>query len=117
MVALGGALGACARYGLSRSLPLMEYPLATQSANVLGSLLIGLLFAPVALRLGSEHPAWALLAIGLLGGFTTFSSFSLDSLRLLEQGRLGLALLYVGSTVGLCLLAAWLGLMLGRRLL
>ena len=117
MVALGGALGACGRYALSRYLLGSSWPWATQCANVLGSFLIGLLFVQLAGRWGTEHPAWQLLAVGLLGGFTTFSSFSLESLRLLESGKASLAAAYVLSTLALCLLAAWFGLLLGRRLM
>ncbi|MGJ8670141.1 MAG: fluoride efflux transporter CrcB [Oceanococcus sp.] len=116
-VAIGGALGACARYGLSRLLMQVSWPLATLCANVLGSFLIGILFIHIATRLGTQHPAWQLLGIGLLGGFTTFSSFSLETLRLIEQGRVGIAASYVLSSVALCLLAAYLGLILGRRLM
>lgn len=117
MVALGGAIGACGRFALSRGLSHAYWPLATQCANVLGSFLIGFLFVHVAGRWGTEHPAWQLLAIGALGGFTTFSSFSLESLRLMEQGRADLAGGYIVSSLALCLLAAWLGLLLGRRLM
>ena len=116
-VALGGAMGASGRYAFARFLPAFQYPLATQCINVLGSFLIGVLFVQISGRLGADHPAWALLGIGLLGGFTTFSTFSLDAVRLIEQDRIGLALVYVGSSVALCLVAAALGLMLGRRLL
>lgn len=117
LVAIGGALGASARYALARYLPAMSYPLATQSANMIGSFLIGLAFVQISVRLGPDHPAWPLFAVGLLGGFTTFSTFSLDTVRLIEQDRLGMALIYAGSSVVLCVLAAWLGLLLGRRLL
>ena len=116
-VACGGALGACARYALARCLLGMSWPLATQCANVIGSFLIGLAFVQLAARWGTDHPAWQFLAIGMLGGFTTFSSFSLESLRLMEQGKPSMAAAYVLSSVALCLLAAWLGLLLGRRLM
>lgn len=113
-VALGGAAGACLRYGLWRILTLQAWPLATQLANVGGSLLIGLVFAWLAPRGGMQHPLYPLLVVGLLGGFTTYSTFSLDALRLLEQGRPGLAAAYIISTLVLCLAGAALGLWLGR---
>lgn len=115
-VAIGGAVGSVLRYGVARALASASYPWATQSVNVLGSFLIGLAFVLLAHRYGSHHPAYQLVIVGLLGGFTTYSSFSMDALRLLEQGRTGTALAYVASTVALCLAAAALGLMLGRRL-
>ncbi|ORE88422.1 camphor resistance protein CrcB [Oceanococcus atlanticus] len=117
-VALGGALGACMRYGLMRALPpLGGYPWAIQLANVAGSFLIGVLFVQVAMRWGNEHVAWQLLGVGLLGGFTTYSTFSMDTVRLLEQGRWNLALVYVLSTLALCIGMAAMGVLLGRRLM
>ena len=105
LVALGGALGASLRY---LAVLLWPAPWGVLGINVLGSLLIGLL----AVRL---PPAAApFLITGVLGGFTTFSAFSLDTLRLIEGGRLGAAALYVGGSVGLSLLACGLGLWTGR---
>ncbi len=116
-VAAGGAVGSCLRYGLARVLAGTSYPYATQLANVLGSLLIGMLVVIIFNRVDTSHPLYHLLIVGLLGGFTTYSGFSLDAMRLIEQGRIGVSLLYIGSTVGLCIAAAALGLMLGRRLM
>ncbi len=117
-VACGGAMGACLRYGLMRLVPPFGgYPWAIQLANVLGSFLIGLLFVHVAMRWGNEHVAWQLLGVGVLGGFTTYSTFSMDTVRLVEQGRFNTALLYVLTTVVLCIAMAALGVLLGRRLM
>ncbi|MFG6590324.1 fluoride efflux transporter FluC [Sulfitobacter sp. 1A12157] len=110
MVALGGALGACLRYLVGLA---VGFPLGTLAANVAGSLAIGLVwvtFADRALLL-------PFLMTGLLGGFTTFSAFSLDTLRLLEEGRSGIALSYVGASVILSLAACLLGLWLAREVL
>jgi fluoride exporter len=104
-VALGGAVGAVLRWGAGLAL---AFPYATVAVNVLGSFLIGLVWVAVAAR---WHP---LLITGVLGGFTTFSAFSLDLFRLIEGGRAGAAFAYTGASVALSLGACWAGLMLGR---
>ncbi|SFZ81153.1 camphor resistance protein CrcB [Devosia enhydra] len=118
LVGLGGALGAIARYGsgvlTGRFWP-SAFPIVTLSINVLGSLLMGLLIGALA----RFTPAWQaearlFLAIGVLGGFTTFSSFSLDTIALIERGEIGQALLYVGLSVVLSLGALALGLVVMR---
>jgi CrcB protein len=105
LVALGGALGASLRHLATLLWPA---PWGVMAVNVAGSFLIGLL-AP---RLPPAGAAF--LLTGLLGGFTTFSAFSLDALRLWEGGRGGAAALYALGSVGLSLLACGLGLWLGR---
>jgi len=106
LVALGGALGAVLRYSTGLALPRPDataFPWATLGVNLAGSLAIGLL-APVLAR----HDAARLLLItGVLGGFTTFSAFSLDALTLVQAGRPGLAALYIAGSVlgGLALCA------------
>ena len=109
-VALGGALGASARYltyvGVMR-LHGPGFPLATIVANVLGSFLMGVLIVVLARKGGNELAPF--LMTGLLGGFTTFSAFSLDTLTLFERGDVGLAGLYVGLSVGLSLAAIAIG--------
>lgn len=107
-VALGGALGALARYWLSGSVYQhlgSGFPYGTLAVNVLGSLAMGVVFVLVQER-GLPEPWRLAVAIGLLGAFTTFSTFSVDTLALLEQGATGRALAYVASSVALCLLAA-----------
>lgn len=112
-VALGGALGSLARYALKLGLmPLSTFPWWTLIVNVSGGLLIGLLASlgrewPEALRLG--------LIVGLLGGFTTFSAFSLETLELLRQQPL-LALSNVLANVTLSIAACAAGLWLGHRM-
>lgn len=104
-VALGGALGASARWGVSLLVP---FPLATLAVNVLGSFLIGAVWV----LLG---PRWLpFLMVGVLGGFTTFSAFSLDMFRLVEDGRGALALLHLLASVTLPLAAVVLGVMMAR---
>lgn len=109
-VAIGGAVGATCRYALYRIIPVGWA--ATLFVNVLGSFAMGLLVALLAQRLGH---AWApLLLTGILGGFTTFSAFSLDVLVLWERDQGMLALIYVGLSVLLSLAAVMAGLALGR---
>lgn len=116
-VAMGGAVGATARYALSRGIGWHGpgFPVATGIANVTGSFCMGLLAAIFALRGG--HPWAPLLLTGVLGGFTTFSAFSLDTLTLVERGQAGAAVLYVVLSVGLSLAAVVGGLALGRVVL
>ena len=113
-VAAGGAAGATLRYAAYRAVPWHGpgFPVATLLVNVVGSLCIGLLAALFAYR-GGQHLA-PLLLTGLLGGFTTFSAFSLDALTLWQRGQHGLAASYVAASVALALLGVVAGLALGR---
>lgn len=117
MVAAGGALGAVARYAGYRLALRLEWhaALATLAINVLGSLCIGVLYAVIVER-SSLSPQWqSLLSVGFLGAFTTYSTYSLDALRLLEQGQLLYAAAYLVGTLLLCLLAVWIGVSLLRQ--
>lgn len=106
LVALGGALGACCRYGTSivmRLWALDSWPLATLSVNVLGSLGIGVAY--VLLDRSTMHPDMrALVVIGFFGAFTTFSTFSLELLHMLEAGELARAVIYTLVSLSCCLL-------------
>lgn len=113
LAGLGGALGSILRAALGLALP---FPVATLAVNVLGSFAIGLLAVPLLLAGNRPHPSAPFLVTGVLGGFTTFSAFSLDTLRLIEGGRAGAALLYVAGSVGLSLGAGAAGLALARGL-
>lgn len=116
-VALGGAVGALGRYLAVQALTGAlgrTFPYATLTVNVVGCLVMGL-----ALALGIERgllaePWRAGLIIGVLGGFTTFSAFSAETLVLFESGRTAAAMAYVALSTGLCLLAVWVGAALGR---
>ena len=116
MVAVGGALGAVARYAGYRVALRLEWhaALATLGINVLGSLLIGMMYVVLTERSGLSPNTQSLVTIGFLGAFTTYSTYSLDALKLLEQGQIVLALGYLLGTLLLCLLAVWLGAMLVR---
>lgn len=109
----GGFLGAGLRYlfyqGLSAFAGAGGYVWATFVVNILGSFLIGCV-SP--LWLSPQHPARIFVVVGVLGSFTTFSSFSSDMLHLLSAGRWGWAAVYAGGSVSLGLLAAWSGFLL-----
>ncbi|KAJ54799.1 protein CrcB [Actibacterium mucosum KCTC 23349] len=113
-VALGGAVGASARYltGLA-ALRLLGpgFPWGTFVVNVVGSFVMGILAVVLVQSGGRFSP---LLMTGVLGGFTTFSAFSLDAVTLFERGQVGLALLYVGGSVLVSIVALAAGLFLAR---
>ena len=116
-VALGGGMGSVARYAIDvlvTRLAGREVVWGTLLVNVLGSFLIAYLGLPVVTHLASEGPDLRLLlALGVWGGFTTFSCFSLQTIELLRQGQIGRAIAYIGGSVLLCLGAAGLGLYAG----
>lgn len=91
-----------------------DFPYGTLTVNLIGSLLIGLLYVLLVER-GQFDVAWrGLLIIGFLGGFTTFSSFSLDTIQLLELGEIGKLFINVGGSVVGCLTATYLGIWMAR---
>ncbi|MBQ0149315.1 MAG: CrcB family protein [Bacteroidales bacterium] len=113
MVGCGGAVGAMLRYGatLACTAAGSTSELATFIINAAGSLLMGLLIGSC-----GQSPWLLMLTTGLCGGFTTYSTFSVQSVTLMQQGRWGSAALYVLGTVIVCLLSAAAGLWLGQRL-
>lgn len=119
MIALGGALGAMARYGTSLGVHALlgrGFPYGTLTVNVLGSLVMGLLYVLLLERATYAAEYRALLMIGFLGAFTTYSSYAIETLELFETGRFAAALSNTLVNVTLCLGACWLGLICGRRL-
>lgn len=116
-IAAGGALGALLRFWMSNGIyGLMgrSFPYGTLAVNVLGSLLMGFLYVMLIDKL-PLGPQWrAALLIGLLGAFTTFSTFSMETLNLVEGGEMLKALLNVLLSVSLCLMATWFGVLAGR---
>lgn len=121
LVAAGGATGAVARYLLGvqamRSLG-GGWPYGTLAANVLGGLLMGVLIGVLALRGGADQERWRLLlGVGVLGGFTTFSAYSLEVVLMIERRAYGQAALYSVGSVVLSVAALFAGLILMRRLL
>jgi CrcB protein len=116
LVMTGGAIGAAARFGLARAIPHMQagWPWPTFLANVLGGLLMGIVAAYV-VRSGAVDENIRLFAgVGLLGGFTTFSAFSLEMAQMIERGEMALAGGYALASVLLALAALFAGLALGR---
>ena len=118
LVGAGGALGAMARYGLSGLIARLwpvTFPLATLLVNSIGSLAMGVFVGLMARFLPAwQNEARLFVAIGILGGFTTFSSFSLDAVVLIERGALVQAAAYMLLSVVLCLIGLYLGLLATR---
>jgi CrcB protein len=119
LIAIGGAFGAVFRYGASLgvySLLGRGFPYGTLFVNVTGSLLIGLLSVLFLERYTIDAEWRAAILVGLLGSFTTFSTFSMETLVLLEQGDISRASLNIVLSVFICLLAVWAGVIIGRQL-
>jgi CrcB protein len=118
-IAAGGALGALLRYWVSNGVHAFlgrDFPYGTLAVNVLGSLAMGLLYV-LLLERSAAGPEWrALLLVGVLGAFTTFSTFSIETLTLLEDGALLRASLNIALSVVVCIAAAWLGVNVARSL-
>ncbi|MBD0864381.1 MAG: fluoride efflux transporter CrcB [Rhodobacteraceae bacterium] len=118
LVALGGAVGTTLRYltgvGIARVLGVTGFPLAIITVNVIGSFLMGV-FVVFAMERGLAHYYSPLVMTGLLGGFTTYSAFSLETVTLIEHGHPGLAAVYVVLSVVLCIGALMLGIWVMRK--
>jgi CrcB protein len=116
VIALGGVLGSLARHGLSQAFPTAfgHLPWATFLANVSGSLLLGLLLVLLGEVLAPSRYLRAFLGVGVLGGYTTFSTYTSDVRALLAAGHGPVALGYLFGTVAACLLATLAGIRFGR---
>lgn len=118
LIFIGSGLGGTIRYFVSTHTHLIlgkNFPYGTLFVNITGSLIIGFLSVIIMERFSNNAPQLrALLMIGLLGGYTTFSSFSIEAITFFEQGEILKALLYIGLSIVLCLVAAFLGVKLGR---
>jgi len=118
-VALGGALGATARYGLDRVIEARSsalFPWSTFTINLSGCFLIGIVSAALVDR--HHLPAWLRigLVVGIVGGYTTFSTFAQEALDLDEIHHVAVSLAYILASVGLGMLAVYCGTLLGRTL-
>lgn len=118
LVGAGGALGAMARYGFSVLVGHVwrtSFPFATVMINVLGSLAMGLLVGLLAKTVPpGQNEIRLFVAVGVLGGFTTFSAFSLDAIVLIERGQWGHSILYALTSVLASVVALFLGLLVVR---
>lgn len=118
-IAVGGALGALARFWLSNAVYAVwgrSFPYGTLAVNVLGSLMMGVLYVLLVERFAPASEWRNFWMVGLLGAFTTFSTFSLDTLHLLQQAAYLKALMNMLLSVVACVAAAYVGLILGRLL-
>jgi fluoride exporter len=118
LVMSGGAIGAGLRYGLSRALPLVgdSWPWPTFVANVLGGLAMGILAAWVLRGDNSAEPLRLFIGVGVLGGFTTFSAFSLEMAQMVQRGQAALAAGYAIASVLLALGALFAGMTAARTI-
>ncbi|HKJ62097.1 MAG TPA: fluoride efflux transporter CrcB [Hyphomicrobiales bacterium] len=118
LAAAGGAIGAAARY-IVNVLTLHVFgpgfPWGTFAVNIAGSFVMGVFIALGALRLNLSSEIRVLVATGIFGGFTTFSSFSLDFVTLFERKDYGIAAIYLAGSVGLSILALFAGLIIVRQ--
>ena len=108
-VAIGGAFGSVLRYLTFRLVPMTGFPLGTLIVNATGSFLIGFVFVYLQSRM-IDDSLRLFLVIGILGGFTTFSAFSLETLNLLQNGSPGKGFLNIAVSVILCLFACTAGI-------
>lgn len=117
LVGTGGALGALARFGAQNwigSLP-NGFPMATLLINIVGSIAMGVLIGVLAKTTPQyQNEIRLFIAVGIFGGFTTFSSFSLDAIVLIERGDLLLAAVYIVGSVLLALAGLWMGMLAMR---
>ena len=117
-LAVGGALGALCRYGMTMgiySLVGRGFPYGTLAVNILGSFLMGAAYV-IMIEDTDINPEWRVgITIGLLGAFTTFSTFTIETINLLESGDAFKAGLNILLSISLCLLGCWLGIIVGRQ--
>jgi CrcB protein len=116
VVAGSGAVGCVARWLVTLALPAGRLPWATFAVNLAGSLVIGVAVAALATRGLADSRLRAALVVGLLGGFTTYSSFAFEYVAYIERRQIALGVAYVALTVAACGLACALGLVVGRRI-
>lgn len=119
-VGAGGAIGAIARYVLSSQIALrfqQDFPLGTFTVNILGSLLMGVIIEYLVKTMPHSLELRAFLVVGILGGFTTFSAYSLEAITLIENGSYNIAATYIIGSVLLSIVAVFVGLLCARIVL
>lgn len=118
-IATGGAVGALFRFWVSNGVYAVlgrGFPYGTLAVNVLGSLVMGFLYVLFLERMSAGPELRGAVLIGMLGAFTTFSTFSIETLNLIEQADYLKAVLNMGISVLACMFAVWLGVTLGRHI-
>jgi CrcB protein len=119
LIAIGGAVGAGARYEVGRAMQPAgagAFPWATFLINIVGSFILGLAYRYIDGTTASANMR-ALIGIGFCGGFTTFSTFSYDAVRLFQDGQPARAALYVAGSVGICIAGTFAGIAIGSMML
>lgn len=118
-IAMGGALGSVLRFWMSgwvSGILGRGFPYGTLMVNVSGSLLMGFLYVLLVDKFNASDEWRAFLLIGLLGGFTTFSSFSMETFDFIATGEVFKAFMNIVLSVAVCLVATWLGIVMGREI-
>lgn len=118
-IAMGGAIGALFRYWVSTGVYNLlgrDFPYGTLAVNVIGSFVMGVMYVYLIERLSDTSMLRAMIIIGLLGAFTTFSTFSIETLQLFENGEVIKTMLNILLSVVVCLIAVWSGVVLARYL-
>ena len=118
-IAIGGAAGSLCRYGMSNGIYLLlgrSFPYGTLAVNILGSFIMGSVYILMIERVSISEELRAGITIGLLGAFTTFSTFSIETINLIESGEILKAGLNILFSVTLCIAGCWLGMHLSRQI-
>ena len=118
-IAIGGAAGSLCRYGMSNGIYLLlgrSFPYGTLAVNILGSFIMGSVYILMIERASISEELRAGITIGLLGAFTTFSTFSIETINLIESGEILKAGLNILFSVTLCIAGCWLGMHLSRQI-